>query len=120
MRFNPFYKWLGPEGQLQLQVCQYLALQYPEFVVIHPENEGRRTKFEQYKFKALGCKPGVSDLIIVRKPKDVLWLELKAGKNTPTPAQAEFLESMNEAGFSATWCNNFDAAKNIIDAWAKG
>jgi hypothetical protein len=115
---NPFEKYLSPETLLQRDVVQYIRAQYPRWKVIHPPNEGRRTPFEQYLIKTLGVESGVADLIICAPVARVLFLELKAGKNKPTPTQAGFLADMGALGFSATWAASFDAARAVVDAWA--
>ena len=112
-----FDRYIGPETWLQKTIIDYITMQYPKWVVVHPPNEGKRSPFERYLLKLLGVKSGASDLIIFA-PGAVLCLEVKAGKNTLTPAQSDFLTSVNALGHSATWCNNFDAARVIIDTFA--
>ena len=54
MATNPYEKYLGPEDKLQREVMQYIGMQYPKALITHPANEGKRSKFEQYKLKTLG------------------------------------------------------------------
>ena len=51
---NPFHKYLGPDDHLQHQVITWLRYQHPKLRYHHSPNEGRRTPFEQFKFKYLG------------------------------------------------------------------
>ena len=56
---NPFDKYLGKEDKMQNKVMNYLKYQYPNALVTHLTNEGKRSPFERYKMKYLGAKPGV-------------------------------------------------------------
>ena len=143
-KFNPFDKFLGPEDHLHIQVVQYLQLQYPDVFFIHTPNEGKRTKFEQYKFKILGGTPGVPDIMIYKFRYDVkieqgvmpgttddipnfllshydinvgLAIELKIKPNKPTPAQLECLHQLEKAGWKTHVIYDFDDAKEIIDIY---
>jgi len=42
---------------------QYFKNQYPEAYVIHPPNEGKRSPYERFKFKQLGGKSGIPDVL---------------------------------------------------------
>lgn len=114
---NPFEKHLGKEDLLQREVIKYLALQYPDSMVVHIPNEGKRTPFERYKFKTLGGVSGMPDIMIF-DPKGIysgLALELKVGYNKPTENQERCLEALKMRNWASYWCNNFDKAKEIID-----
>lgn len=116
-----FTKYLGPEDKLQNAVMQYIEVQYPEALVAHIPNEGKRTPFERFKFKYLGGKAGIPDVMIFC-PSSVyigLAIELKAGKNKPTKAQKEWLERLEFCGWAAYCLNNFEACKDIIDRYFK-
>ena len=49
MKSNPYQKYLGKEDVLQNQVMRYIGLKYPKALFTHVANEGKRTRFEQYK-----------------------------------------------------------------------
>lgn len=115
MKSNPFSRFLGPEDKVQIAVTEYLRLQYPKAVYHHSPNEGKRTRFEQYKFKALGARSGFPDLLILHKGVR-LALELKKDKGAnPTATQVEWLKALRENGFIAASAKGFDEAKKIID-----
>lgn len=85
----------------------------------HTPNEGKRTPFEYFKAKYLGMMSGVSDIIMV-KNQDILFLELKVGKNKPTPNQEIFLANTKTFGFTSEVAYTFEAAKKIIDEFMEG
>jgi hypothetical protein len=64
MNNNPYAKYLGKEDILQNQVMRYIGLKYPGTLYTHVANEGKRTRFEQYKMKYLGTKAGIPDIMI--------------------------------------------------------
>jgi hypothetical protein len=79
-------------------------------------NGGQRSPREAARLRAEGVKAGVSDLLfpIPRQGKAGLWIELKAPKGRPTPAQREWLEKMSAAGYVAEWRDDWTAAANLI------
>lgn len=117
---NPFDKYLGPEDKVHIAVTEYVQLQYPKAVFYHAPQEGKRTRFEQYKMKKLGAKSGFPDLLILHKGVR-LALELKKDKGeNPTDNQMEWLKALRENGFTAACAKGFDEAKKIIDGAFNG
>ena len=82
-------------------------------------NGGRRDAREAVRLKAEGVKPGVSDLLLPLRRGGFggLWLELKAPGNKPTAHQAQWLERMNQAGYFATWCDDWQLAARVISKY---
>lgn len=114
---NNFERFLGKEDKLQNAVMSYINLQHPKVLTIHVPNEGRRTPFERFKFKYLGGKSGIPDILCFenRGGFSGLAIELKVGYNKPTESQLECLKMLENGNWSAHWCNSFDKAKEIID-----
>lgn len=115
---NPFQRYLGKEDLLQHKVMQYLITKYPNVYAIHVPNEGKRTPFMQFKFKYLGGKRGIPDILIFsgnKKGKFGLAIELKVGYNKPTKNQYEALESLRKANWEVHWVNNYEKTIEIID-----
>ena len=112
-----YRKYLKEEDLLQEACVVYLKLQYPKMVHFHVPNEGKRTKFERFKAKVLGIRPGVSDLIIIEPNKDYngLAIEFKSKKGNPTLAQKKFLIDVKEKRFLPKVIDNFDDFKELID-----
>ena len=126
---NPFNTYLTKEQIEHKQICQWLAIQYPNLLWWHTPNESKKTPFERFLFSVMGGKKGVSDFIII-EPRGMysgLAIELKA-KGTKVfkkngecyyPEQHIFLKKMQEKGFFATFAIGFDSAKNIIENYLK-
>lgn len=116
---NPYYKYLGKEDKLQHSVMKYLSIQHPTALFTHIPNEGKRTKFEQFKLKYLGTKAGVPDVMVFTPNQfnNGLAIELKAGYNKPTENQKVWLNLLKNANWSVHWSNSFDECKEIIDKY---
>ena len=116
-----FHKYLTKEDKLQREVIVFLQLQYPQALVIHVANEGKRTPFERFKFKYLGGLSGVPDILIFNQNNKYngLAIELKVGYNKPTENQKQMLEDLTELGWYAVWLNSFEKAQYLIDNYFK-
>ena len=119
MRNNPFEKYLTKEDRLQNQVMAYLRIKYPKILAIHVPNEGRRSPFERYKFKYLGGKSGVPDILVFHQNdfKAGLAIELKVGYNKPTENQKDCLKRLKMANWDAEWVNTYENAVTLIDKY---
>lgn len=125
----PWKDRLTAEDKVQHAINQYLDLK--RLLWFHVPNEGRRTKFEQFKAKYLGLKSGVSDLFILEPRGEYhgLIIELKAdnvvvfNKNGTVRSgminQNEFLMAARKKGYKAEFAIGFDEAKSIIDKYLK-
>lgn len=105
---------IGPETQLQIQLCEWLTLIKIPFY--HFPLEGKRGLLNGHILNKMGMKSGVSDLFFPRKNQDFsgLWMELKIKPNKPTKNQVSFLNHMLEEGYDCVVCYNLDEAMFII------
>jgi hypothetical protein len=117
---NPYDKFLKPEDQLQIGICNYLAYAYPFATVHHSPNEGKRSPFERYLIKLLKVMSGFPDLVIFADNRRILFIELKTIKNKKVSvAQKWWIETLTKFGFDAHVCYGFDEAKTVIDEYFK-
>lgn len=121
MRQNPYLKYLGKEDHLQHAVMNYLRHQYPYAYTIHVPNEGKRSRFEQFKFKYLGGVRGIPDILVFYQNgfNCGLAIELKVGYNKPTENQQNALKSLKNANWEVHWTKDFETTKQIIDEYFK-
>ena len=85
--------WIGSEDDFQIAVAKLLDSHNLDW--FHCPNGGKRNAREGVKFKKMGVKSGVPDIVIISNTgnffDDVgLCIELKVGKNTPTDSQEEW------------------------------
>jgi hypothetical protein len=66
-----------------------------------------------YKF-ASPARRGVPDRVVIGPGGKVLFLELKAPGNEPTPLQTRELAILNKQGCNAHWADNLLSAQTLI------
>tara|TARA_R110000796_G_scaffold59842_5_gene138160 strand:+ start:238 stop:615 length:378 start_codon:yes stop_codon:yes gene_type:complete len=118
-KLNPYMKYLGPEDHLQRAVLNYLTMQYPNSLVAHPANEGKRSPFERFKLKYLGVSSGIPDILIFTPSKQFtgLAIELKVGYNKPSENQKKWLDNLKNCNWYSICLNDFDKCKLLIDQY---
>ena len=99
-----------PESELQRACVRWFRLQYPGVLLFHIPNGGKRGAREAAMFKAEGVVAGIPDLFLAeaRHGFHGLFIEMKAGKNTATPAQKEMMGRLGRAGYLCAVCRSFD------------
>ena len=108
------------EEHEQIAVFQWAALQQcmmPDLKwLYHVPNGGKRDAATAARLKAAGVKPGVPDIAldVPRGRHHGLRIELKYGKNKPTPNQQEWLDHLNASGYRAVVCYGADEAIDEI------
>jgi VRR-NUC domain len=119
-----------PEDDHAMALMRWVRLHersVPELsLLFHIPNGGRRNVREAARLKAMGVKAGVSDYFLPVPQWDEyaepvscmispgLWIELKAGKNRPTPAQFDWQHKMQDRGYDVRICTGWiEAAKCI-------
>lgn len=82
-------------------------------------NGGARNPREGARLKAEGVKPGVSDLFLPlpRQGRAGLWIEMKAPRKKPTPAQRDWIRRMTRAGYRAECLDDWTDAASAIAAY---
>lgn len=95
------------------EAYQRLSGQVPEFNwFFHVPNGGSRNIREAVKFKAMGVKAGVPDILlpVPRQGYNGLAIELKSGKNKPTEHQLRWIEFLKEQHWYVMVCNSWEDA----------
>lgn len=109
-----FQDYLSKEQVMQSEAVRLMSLQYPDLFWWHTENEGKRSEFEQFTFKVMGGRKGVSDLVILEEGNfsKGLMLELKWGRNGCTKDQVDFLIWAAKKGYTAAVV--YDDARDVL------
>ena len=116
------------EHELQVSVMQWCQLQVvakarPELAwIMAVPNGGDRHPAVAAKLKAEGVKSGVPDLFlpVPRGGRHGLFIELKAGKNTPDANQVRWAEWLHSQGYCVATCWTFDAAVLTLTEYLDG
>ena len=96
---------------------------YPELnLLYHIPNGGSRNKYEAANLKRQGVKAGVPDLClpVARGKYHGLYIEMKAGKNTPSDLQKDWLKALNEQGSLAVVCYGWEKASEVLIQYLEG
>lgn len=93
-----------------------------DYLLAIPNGGKRSSAREGARLKAEGVKPGVSDLLLPlrRGGYGSLWIELKAPGKKPSKVQQEWMDRMNEAGYYATWRDDWAKAAEVITDYLSG
>ena len=106
------------ENQLQQAVAR--LLDHSGLVWCHPPNGGNRTAKTGALMKSMGAKAGVPDVLIFDTPGMPGWyrcglaIELKVGKNKPTPAQLKWHEDLRGCGWRVEVCRTVDEVLAVL------
>jgi len=109
------------EALEQVTFVNRVRARFPDsygLILLHPRNEGKRTKLQAMKEKAEGLATGAPDLII---PARVPFLcELKRRdhtKSTISEKQVAYLEAAQNAGAYVCIALGVDSAWNAFEHW---
>lgn len=111
-----------PESKLQENCVKWFRLQYPEYsyLLIAIPNGGKRNIETARTLKREGVVAGVADMLLLvpNQYRNILAIEMKAGKNTLTPAQEQWkLEFERFAAHKYVICRSFDDFMNVINSY---
>jgi len=88
----------------------------PGVFAFHVPNGGKRGIVEAVKFKRMGVKAGVPDVIALAGGK-VHALELKAPGGRLSPAQRQTMIDMESAGARTAVASSLDEALITLEVW---
>ncbi|MHB1153550.1 MAG: VRR-NUC domain-containing protein [Eubacteriales bacterium] len=114
------------EDDEQVAVIEWAELctgAIPELAwLYHVPNGGYRNKIEAMKFKRMGVKSGVPDLVlpVARSGYHGLYIELKAKDGIVSEKQREWLNNLRHQGYFAIACFGADETISIIKNYLKG
>lgn len=111
------------ELQIHISVVDYCKrLAKPNVLWFHCPNGEYRNKRTAAKLKAMGVRPGVADLIFVRRAPwsedclpDILFLELKRRSKTQSDNQIIFEAHAKSCGAQYRVADSVDAAIEILE-----
>ena len=107
---------LGAEDKIQLSILDYLDLVLPEALVFHVPNQGLRSLTTGKKFKLLGMRAGVPDLVMIHRGV-CFFIEIKSPKGVVSPAQKDFCEAAGRAGAGWVVARCVEDVRNALRLW---
>lgn len=117
-------EYRNPKSPTENSEAQTLVNQvrklYPDLLIMHIKNEGKKTKAQADFDKSMGMIKGASDFIALGSP--TLCLELKRQDHTLSawqPNQQEFLLKAEQQGCFACVCFGWEAGIQAIEDWLR-
>lgn len=98
----------------------YNVQRMPELEYMHHvPNGGKRDAATAVALKRQGVKAGVPDIVLpaARAEYHGLYIELKAGKNTTTDKQKQWLKYLEAAGYYTAVCYGWQTAAELIERY---
>lgn len=114
------------EDSEQMTLFRWAVFQsgkYPELdLLFHIPNGGKRGKSEAARFKAMGVKAGVPDLLlpVSRGGFHGLFIELKAPNGVKSANQDKWLKALSVQGYSVHLCYGWENASAVILEYLNG
>lgn len=108
------------EDDLQMAVADYLRMQCPSLLWLHVPNGGKRNAREGARFKRMGVKPGVADILMFWRTGDkhhMAAIELKSEKGKQEPSQKIFQHNWTFLGGQYAICRSIDDVTACLKAW---
>mgnify|MGYP003552713533 FL=1 len=65
---NPYFKYISKEDRIHAELVEFINTEYPSVIYTHIPSEGKKSRFECYKYSIMGTKKGICDFIFL-KPK---------------------------------------------------
>ena len=118
--YNSSYVHENAEQEALFQWAAYNTGRFPELrLMFHIPNGGSRNKAEAANLKRQGVKAGVPDIClpVARGEYHSLYIEMKAGNNTTTEKQNEWLLDLSKQGNAAIVCYGWKTASAVIEKY---
>jgi hypothetical protein len=108
------------ESDIQIQVADWLRLYESarDFIFFSCPNEGidRANPARLAKLKRMGLRPGVADIVIIRKGR-AYFLELKTEEGVQSERQSAFQADCFYVGAEYAIARSFEEAQKIVKEW---
>lgn len=103
------------EDNLQQTCVTWFRYRYPQKIIFHVPNGGRRSFLEAVRLKKQGVTKGVPDIVVLEpsSAQHGLFVELKVGKNKLTKEQSEFFEKLKLRNYEAKVCYSLEDFQKI-------
>lgn len=113
----------GNEQEALFRWAAFVSGRFPEIdLLYHIPNGGSRNRIEAANLKRQGVKAGVPDLClpVARANWHGLYIEMKAGKNTTTEKQEEWISALRGQNYAAEVCYGWERAAEVITKYLEG
>ena len=106
------------ESAIQQDCVAWFREAYPNYIIFAVPNGGSRNSIEAANLKREGVLSGAADLIIIAQ-NAVLFIEMKAGKNTQQPSQIAFQKAVERLGHTYKVCHSKTEFQLTVERWLR-
>ena len=105
------------EDAIQCAVFDHIRVRGSrDLVARHTPNGGKRNMIEAARFKGLGVRAGISDVVAVHRGR-IFALELKAPGGSASEAQLKLIADIERAGACTCVAEGLDEALAVLETW---
>ena len=109
------------EDALQKSCVRWFSYQWAKYTELffHVPNGGRRNPVEAAKFKAMGVKPGVADLLLLVPNKfyPYMAIELKSKKGRASDHQNQFRDAVERVGGKYVLVRSLEEFMGVVNIY---
>lgn len=106
-----------PESILQSEICLTLSAMGVFYFAVGNDNAGKTTMARAARLRAMGLRPGVSDLVVMRSDGVACFLEVKTEKGKLSHSQDNFRILCQTRGWPWGIARSVDQAVNLCRTW---
>lgn len=105
-----------PESRMQMKLVSELKIRYPWMMFWHTPNGGRRSFLDGVRFRNMGTRKGVADLVFLRGAHGYhgLLVELKYGRGALSEDQLYFESVCIDEGYLYICSNSIPDVMEIV------
>jgi hypothetical protein len=111
------------EDDLQTRAVAWFDSHYHVYkkLLFHPSNGGKRNAIEAAKFKRMGVRPGVADLMLIIPNRfyPYMCIELKSKKGKQSEHQKDFQRIVELAGAKYVICRSLEEFIAVVTDYLK-
>jgi len=105
------------EEKIQIACVQWFKCQYPNILIHHSPNGGKRNAIEAARFKKMGVCAGFPDLMIIAENKPILFVEMKSKRGSLSANQVIVLSKLKLAGHNVDICKSLDDFMKVVNEY---
>jgi hypothetical protein len=110
------------EYTTQVEVVNWFEKTYPDVLIYHAGNEGKRSKITGHRLKMMGVRAGVPDLTICWAEGGYhgLYIELKSEKGKVSVDQKKTIDKLRKADYLVAISRTYEETVTLIYLYMEG
>jgi len=107
------------EEDIQICCVEWFKLQYPNIIIHHSPNGGKRNAREAARFRKMGTCPGFPDIFIAKANNKYygLFIEMKAESNRLTQSQTIIIDKLMRENYYCAVCYSVESFMKTVNRY---